>query len=203
MIDIFIDSGDHFLFNILLNKKSTIIISLQVKNITSNKTKIIVFTSITPIKNKNRNCLTIVDYIGVCDDEERPKTFIPTFEHERYRGKGIGKFLIHMTQVISNILCENKENVILLKCNQNVHTFYECIGFEQINHDDNWLKIPNVAKHYVEIKAAKKLYQYILKSNTTIDHHSVTFVNHVEQKLKNKLLLKNTEIKDIPVKKIQ
>ena len=80
---------------------------------------------ITQVKKGYSTVLVIVDYFGVT--EMCPRHIIPTFDYERFREKGIGKFIIHMIQAIANVLCESKDGKVLLKCSKNVSSFYETI----------------------------------------------------------------------------
>lgn len=130
MKKIFINDGDHSFINSILNKNETMMISLQVTNRVSEITTIIGFVSITTVKHRKKIVLVIVDYFGVT--EKHPKEVLSSFQHARFRGKGIGKFLLHIVQNISKVLCDSDDNVILLKCNAQVSTYYESIGFKGI-----------------------------------------------------------------------
>ena len=122
MQEIFIDYSDHTFFDNLLNKKSTIIILIKVFNKVLNGELIIAFASITKI-NKNRDVsLVIVDYIG--STEVAPKDIIPSFNYERFRGKRLGKLLLNSIQSISNVLCKDKDNVVMLKCTNELQPFF-------------------------------------------------------------------------------
>ena len=93
----------------------------------SNEELIIAFASITKI-NKNRyDSLIIVDYIGSI--EVAPKDIISSFNYKRFRGKGLGKLLLTIIQSISNVLCKDKDNAMMLKCTNELRPFYESIGF--------------------------------------------------------------------------
>ena len=147
----------------------------------SNEELFIAFASITKI-NQNRDIsLVIIDYNG--STEVAPKDIIPSFNHERFCGKGLGKLLLTLIQSISNVLCKDKDNVVILKCTNELQSFYESIGFKGVTKKSKWLSIFEVKTHYQEIQATKLLYCYIIESNIVIDHKSKTFINHVEQTL--------------------
>ena len=111
----------------------------------------------------------IVDYFGVTE-EKKPSFFLPSFESERFRGKGIGKFIIHMIQSIANVICESG-SMVLLKCNKELSTFYQGIGFERINvNKSEILKIDKVIQHYKEIQLEINIFSYVLKSSVNINH---------------------------------
>ena len=129
MIDIFTDKVDHSFFEILLKKKSTLILSLKAQSLMSNEDMIIAFATFTMIKKNNKICRVIIDYFGCT--EASPKKIIPSFNKERFHGKGISKLLINMIQVISNTLCNDKDNVILLKCTDEYQSYYESVGFQK------------------------------------------------------------------------
>ena len=183
MKDLFIDEPDHNCIDALLKQKSTLVLTIQIKKELSKESTIIAFALITLVKKCNLTVLVIVDYFGVI--EMCPRHIIPTFDYERFRGKGIGKFIIHMIQAIANVLCESKDGIVLLKCNEDVSTFYETIGFERIDFDNDVMKVENVIQHYKDFQLFKSLFSYILKSSTKINHKKNTFVNHVEQSLKD------------------
>ena len=91
---------------------------------------IIAFSSFTKIKNNNEIGLVIIDYFGYT--EASTKEIIPLFKFERFFGKGISKLLINMIQVISNTLCNDKGNVILLKCTDELQSYYKSVGFQKV-----------------------------------------------------------------------
>ena len=117
---------------------------------------IIAFASFTKIKNNSGIGLVIIDYFGCT--EASPKEIISSFKYEYFQGKGIGELLINMIQVISNRLCNDKDNVILLKCADDLQSYYESVGFQKVQDDSEWLQIPNVKTHYNEINATKHLH---------------------------------------------
>ena len=179
MQKVFTDEGDHRFFDKLMNRNSTIIVSIEVENTVSKLKKIIAFASLTKIQQGREVILVIVDYFAVSDD--KAFHYLPYFNYERFKGKGIGKFVLNLVQVISNTLCNNKENMVLLKCTEDPKSFYELIGFEEITSDSDILAINEVKKHYNEIKHSADMFDFILKSNTVIDHLKKNFINHVEQ----------------------
>ena len=85
------------------------------------------FVSLTKINNGRDTKLVIVDYFAVSD--LNASDLIPSFEYERFQGKGVGKFLMNLVQVISNTLCNEKENVVLLKCTDDPKSYYQLLGF--------------------------------------------------------------------------
>ena len=90
-----------------------------------------------------------------------------------------------MFQVISNTLCNDKDNVSLLKCTDDLQIYYESIGFQKVQDGLEWLQIPNLKNHYNEINATKHMLCHILHLNTIINHKKKTFINHVKQSLIN------------------
>ena len=181
--EIFTDDGDHTFFDNLLNKKSTIVISIKIFNIVSNAQLIIVFASITKI-NQNRDIsLVILHYIG--STEFAPNDIIPSFNCERFCGKELGKLLLTLIQSISNILCTDKDNIVMPKCNNELQLFYESMGFKCVTKKSKWFNISEVTAHYQEIQATKSLHCNIIESDIVIEHKSKIFINHVEQTLDN------------------
>ena len=88
------------ILNHLLNKKSTIVISIKIFNKVSNEELIIAFASITKIK-QNRDILhVILDYIGSTD--VAPKDIILSLNYERFRVKRLCKLLntIHLQRYL-------------------------------------------------------------------------------------------------------
>ena len=49
-----------------------------------------------------------------------------------FREKGIGEVLIHSMQVLSNKLSDDFDNEVLLKCTDELKSFYQSVGFEKI-----------------------------------------------------------------------
>ena len=88
----------------------------------------------------------MINYFGCT--AASPKEIIPSFKYEHFRGKGIGKLLINMIQVISNTLCNDKDNVNLLKCIDELQTYYESVWFQKVQDGSEWLQIANEKKHY-------------------------------------------------------
>ena len=148
----------------------------------SKESTVIAFALITLVKKGKLTVLVILDYFGVPEDL-CPREIIPSYDYTRFRGKGIGKFIIHMIQAIGNVLCESKDGKVLLKCNESVSSYYDRIGFERIYYDNDVMKLENVIQHYKELKLNKNLFSYLLKSSTKINHKENMFINHVEQSL--------------------
>ena len=95
-----------------------------------NEDLIIAFASMTKI-NKNRDVsLVIVDHIW--STQVAPEEIIPSFNYERFCDKGLGKILINLIQSISNVLCEDKNIVVMLKCTNELQLFYESIDFKRV-----------------------------------------------------------------------
>ena len=94
------------LFDDLLNKKSTIVISIKIFDKVSNEDLSIAFASITKINQNREVSPVIVDYIG--STEVAPNDIIPSFNYECFCGKGLGKLLLTLIQSISNILRKDK-----------------------------------------------------------------------------------------------
>ena len=82
-----------------------------------------------------------------------------------------------MIQVISNTLCNNKDNFILLQCIDDLQTYYKSLGFQKVQDGSKWLQLPSMKNHYNEINATKHLHCYILDSNIIINHKQKTFIN--------------------------
>ena len=70
----------------------------------SNEELIIAFASFTKIKQNRDGSLVIIDYIG--STEVAPKDMIPSFNYECFCGKGLGKLLLTLIQLISSVLCK-------------------------------------------------------------------------------------------------
>ena len=105
--EIFTDNCDHTFFDHLVNKKSTIVISIKIFNKVSNEELVIAFVTTTKINQKRDVLLVIVEYIG--SFEVAPKDIIPAFSYEHFRGKGLGKLFLTLIQSISNVLCKNED----------------------------------------------------------------------------------------------
>ena len=54
----------------------------------------------------------IVDYFTVT--EVSPRSIEPHFNYERFCGKGVGKLLMNLIQIVSNLLSNGVENVVKL-----------------------------------------------------------------------------------------
>ena len=124
---------------------------------------IVSFASITKLKN-NKNEVIIVDYFGIA--KVSPISIVRYFNFERFRGKGVGKLLMNLIQIISNMLSYGVENVIMLKCAKELESFYETTDFEEIYHTSKWLHILEVIDHYDVIKATIPLKTFILNLNS-------------------------------------
>ena len=62
-----------------------------------------------------------------------------------------------MIQSIANVICESG-GMVLLKCNKELSTYYEHIGFERIDvNESGILNIDKVIQYYKEIHLRKKL----------------------------------------------
>ena len=70
--------------------------------------------------------------------------------------------------------------VVMLKCVEELESFYETIVFTETNQESKWLQIKEVINHYDLIKATIPLKTYILKPDATINHRMKTFINNVE-----------------------
>ena len=46
-------------------------------------------------------------------------------------GKCIGKLLINIIQIISNTLCNDKDNITLLKCADELQSYFKSVGFQK------------------------------------------------------------------------
>ena len=57
-----------------------------------------------------------------------PKEIISSFNYLRFCGKDINTLFINMIQVISNTLCNDKDNTILLKCIEKLQLYYWLVG---------------------------------------------------------------------------
>ena len=96
----------------------------------SNEELIIAFASITNIYQDRDVSLVIIDYIG--STEAVPKDIIPSFNYEHIRGKGSGRLLLTLIQSIPYVLCKDKDNVVMLRCTNEIQPFYESIGFKHV-----------------------------------------------------------------------
>ena len=56
----------------------------------------------------------------------------------------MGKFVLNLVQVISNTLCNNKDNMVFHKCTNEPKSYYELIGFWDISSESDKLAIPEV-----------------------------------------------------------
>ena len=80
----------------------------------------------------------IVDYLGCT--QVNPTSILPSFHYERFQGKDIGKLLINLIQIISNELSNAVENVVMLKCTDELYPFYKSAGFEALPQSSKWEK---------------------------------------------------------------
>ena len=142
--------------------------SLKVRNCVSNQDLLGSFASIAKMEN-NKNEVVIVYYIAVT--EVSPRTTVPHFTYERFGGKGVDKLLINLIQIVSNMLSNGVENVVMLKCVQELESFCETIGKQlvlqnYINHQSGY----NFKKLSIIIIAIILLKTYILQPDAIIDH---------------------------------
>ena len=92
----------------------------------------------------------IVDYIWCAQDN--PTSVLPTFNHENFQGKGIGKLLINLIQTISIKFSNGVENVVMLKCTDKLNPFFKSVGLEALSKSSKWEEHKDVINHYDEIK---------------------------------------------------
>ena len=91
---------------------------------------IIAFALITQVKKSNSTVFVIVDYFGVT--ELRPRDIIPTFDYVRFRGEGMGKFV--MQKVGSWAYQMGAESVVALctEKNYSANILYKSLGMQVI-----------------------------------------------------------------------
>ena len=86
-----------------------------------------------------------------------------------------------MIQVISNTSCNNKDNIILRKCTDELKSYYESIGFQKLQDYSGWLQFPNVKTHYNEINATQHMQTSMLSfydiAYRAYDNKPILFVN--------------------------
>ena len=142
------------------------------------------------------NEVVIVEYFSVT--EVSPRSIAPYLNHERFRDKGVSKLLINLIQIISNMLSNGVEKAVILKCVEELESFYETIGFTEIHKGSKWLQIEEVIDHYDLMEATIPLKTYILKPDATIDHKTKTFINHVGQSIEDVDLTEGYEASIVP-----
>ena len=113
--------------------------------------------------------------------EVSARSIVPHFSYERFRGKGAGKILMNLIQIVSNMLSNGVKYMFMLKYIEQLKSFYGTIGFIEIYKALKWSQIQKVIDHYDLIKATIPLKTYTLNSKAMIDHKMKTFINHVEQ----------------------
>ena len=185
MKEIFVDDEDHQYFDSMLLKNNSILVAIHVENKNGGLKRTLAFGHLSTITKARQGIgLVILDYLG-CSDVS-PTDILPEYDYERFRGKGIGSFLMNMIQVISNVLCEGKDNVVLLKANKETATFYQPLGFKKITSSSKWMTLTNVKKHFKHFSYPRDaLSPYALDSKTQINHLRRKIINHIEQSLDN------------------
>ena len=175
----------------LLNKASTIFLSIQTKNYMEKKIKkepfIICFAAMQPIYDQDQFKGIYLDYIGTSNTS--PRDIITDYDHNVFTGKGFGKFMVNVIQVIAwGISPKDKPSTkIVLKAADGLKTFYTQMGFTEIdsNHETGlkFLKYPSLQRHMEEFTGDHKLNPYYLDDFAEIDLMRQDFINHVYQSL--------------------
>ena len=181
----FVDDADSPGINHILKKKGTYALTLQIKDAYIDEPKIVSYSVFSALYNQKTvnnkpptlNCVT-VDYFGTTAQES--KYVLPSYQHQVLSGKGIGRFLLNMTQLVCFVLSNKKSYPILLKCNDDYKSFYEEVGFVRPSRQNNPFLSKEVQNHYKNIpNLANNLNSYSLGENVIIQHKKKSFINHV------------------------
>ena len=171
--------------NYLLKQKDTIYVSVEAQSNLENKKSspiVLAFGIALPIYDKQKlfQCLH-VDYVGTTWSS--PINVITDYDHKLFHGKGLGKFIINLLQIVAwNLSSEKYRNTkLLLKADEERKGFYENIGFTELAADNSLLEIDSMQVHSTMMKLDRSFKAYILDHNKVIDHKKVTFINHVHQ----------------------
>ena len=181
---IFLDEVDQHYIDKILHKKSTVMLTIEADNEVTGLSTIIAFAVLTTIKKGRSDVgLLVLEYLGCT--EKSPNEVLPLFSFERFRGKGIGTFLVAMVQVILNVLTKGEENVILIECNEELYKFYEPMGFVPTEKGSKWFNLKDYKSYAKQSPPSEGLSTYELPYKTRINHLNRKFVNHIEQSLDN------------------
>ena len=173
---------------VVLGKGSTIFVSIQAKNYLDKKKKepiLISFAAMQPIYDQDQFKGIYLDYLGTTNDS--PRDIITNYDHNVFTGKGFGKFMVNVIQVIAwGISPKDKPTTkIVLKAADGLKTFYTQMGFKEIdsNHENGlkFLKYPSLQRHLGLFRGDKALKAYILHDFAEIDLLRQDFINHVHQ----------------------
>ena len=167
----------------MLRKKKTNIISISKKTNKVKEDKIIAFATYTPLYGGSNFLGIIVDYIATTDVEV--KYILPSYPRKLFTGKGLGKLIINLIQVIAHIMSGRKKTNVMLKCNDDLTTFYEEIGFvSPIDPNKDIFSNDIIAKHYKNIPNLDPyLHKFVLPQFWVINHKNKSFINHVLKNL--------------------
>ena len=161
-------------------------LTVEIINHRIRKQMIISYGCFSLLYDKNQNCkCLVVDYFGTTSTLS--KEILPSYKHHLFTGKGLGKLIINLIQVIATCFPKDKTSpCVLLKANDDYTSYYEEIGFQKPNTSSRIFSKKIVKVHYEKIpNLDEKLHQYYLPLNYIIDHNKKSFINHVSQSLDN------------------
>ena len=176
----FDDPSDHEGIRYILSKDTTYTITIGTDGKHSNlePSQIISLATFTTIYEDKKFITTIVDYIGTTSKEA--KFLVPSYNPTVFTGKGLGKLMINLIQVVSHILSLQTTSNVLIKCNGDLETFYSEIGFVKATNKNELFSHKLVVEHYNKIPLLDpQLHKYYLPNNFLINHKYKSFINHV------------------------
>ena len=147
----------------------------------------LVYNNKSPQQKKPTLFCAIVDYFGTIPSAS--KFVLPSFQHELFTGKGLGRFLLNMTQIFCFINSDQENYPVLLKCNDDAKSYYEELGFIEPSEAYDPFKHEEVIKHFEAIPdLSPDLHKFVLRESTRIDHHKKSFINRVYYDYKELIL---------------
>ena len=125
----FTDTTDHQGIDYVLSKKATMILTIEKTLDTQMKEDdIISLATFAPLYDSTAMIGMVIDYIATTETEA--KYILPLFQYTLFTGKGLGKLLINLIQVLAHVISNKDTSNVLLKCNDELETFYTEIGFK-------------------------------------------------------------------------
>ena len=174
----------------VLNKSTTILLSIQLKNNLDKSKKdpfVLCCAAMQPIFDKTLFKGLYLDYIGTSN--ANPRDTITDYDNTVFTGKGFGKFMINVMQVIAWAISPKDKltTKIVLKAADGLKSFYTNIGFKEINENHsvgtNFMQYPSLQRHLKSFPTDVGLKPYILEDFAEIDLLKEYFINHVYQPL--------------------
>ena len=193
---IFEEGTDHHGIDYVLKDTNTYVVILQIEILHNNERKIIALATNTILNDCHQNSyVSVMDYIALTDIS--PRSFLTNYNQSKFQGKGIGRLLINIIQVLNHVVSRGKCKYIVIKCDRELESMYKSFGFQKIAKSDPLMKSPSIKYHFIQMKQNSSLIPYKLTNNHVVGYSfGKLFFNHVQREIQDEEF-DQTEMKSI------